>query len=166
MKMELRPWKSDNQKELMEICNKAERPYLSNRLPHPYTLENADWWLNMVAAQDGKEGLFRAVVVDDQYVGNLTVERKSDVHTRDGEIGYILHPDWKSKGIMTEAVTMICPMVFSQLDLLRITGLVYQPNTPSRRVLEKSGFVLEGLMKQAVFKDGNVYDLCIYGKYR
>ena len=43
------------------------------------------------------------------------------------------------------------------LDILRITGRVYEPNKASRRVLEKNGFELEGLLKQAVDKNGNIY---------
>lgn len=28
--------------------------YLSDRLPHPYTDESAEWWINMVAKNDGR----------------------------------------------------------------------------------------------------------------
>lgn len=65
---------------------------------------------------------------------------------------------------MTEAARQICRLAFEALDIIRITGLVYEPNIASRRVLEKNGFTLEGIMKNAVVKDGNVYDLCVYGK--
>ena len=67
---------------------------------------------------------------------------------------------------MTEAVRQICPLAFQELGLLRITGLVYEPNLASRRVLENNGFVLEGIKKQAVYKNKQVYHLYIYGKYR
>ena len=67
---------------------------------------------------------------------------------------------------MTEAVGQICDIAFSSLDIIRITGLVYEPNSGSRRVLEKNGFLLEGTMKNAVVKEGRVYDLCVYGKLK
>lgn len=67
---------------------------------------------------------------------------------------------------MTEAVRQICDTAFRGQDIIRITGLVYEPNTASRKVLEKNGFVLEGVMKNAVIKNGNIYDLCIYGKLK
>lgn len=164
MDVELRKWTLETKKELINICNKTERKYLSNRMPFPYQEEDADWWLNMVREQDGKSGIFRAVVVDGQYVGNISIEQKSDVHARDGEIGYYLLPEWYSRGIMTKAAKQVCKLAFSQLKLLRITGLVYEPNTASAKVLEKTGFVLEGIMKQAVWKDERVFNLCIYGK--
>lgn len=49
---------------------------------------------------------------------------------------------------------------------LRITGLVYASNIASKRVLEHNGFIREGLQRNAVFKDGKIYDLCLYGKVK
>ena len=71
-----------------------------------------------------------------------------------------------AKGIMTEAVRQICEIAFEKLDIVRITGLVYEPNIASRKVLEKNNFLLEGVMKNAVIKNENICDLCIYGKVR
>ncbi len=99
-------------------------------------------------------------------MGLFSVDQKSDVYGKDAEIGYLLHTEDWSKGIMTEAVREICGLAFAELDIIRITGLVYEPNVASRRVLEKNGFVLEGLMKNAVVKDGHIYNLCIYGKIK
>lgn len=168
MKMDIKlvKWSEDLKSELMDICNKVDRSFLSNRLPYPYTEEAADWWLGMVAEHDGKDGVFRAVVVDDKVVGNISVEQKSDVYCKDGEIGYLLLTDYWSQGIMTETVRQICEAAFDELEIIRITGLVYAPNAASQCVLEKNGFVREGLQREAVFKDGKVYDLCLYGKLK
>lgn len=65
---------------------------------------------------------------------------------------------------MTQAAKQICEIAFADLDIIRITGLVYEPNIASRRVLEKNGFVLEGIMKNAVVKGEDIYNLCVYGK--
>ena len=61
---------------------------------------------------------------------------------------------------------MICDIVFKELDIVRITGLVYEGNIASRRVLEKNDFVLEGIMKNAVFKNDVLHNLCVYGKMK
>ena len=74
--------------------------------------------------------------------------------------------DNQSKGLMTEAVKQICEIAFSELDIIRITGLVYEPNIASQRVLKKNGFSLEGRMKNAVIKNGEIQNLCIYGKLK
>lgn len=165
-KIELRKWTVNDKERLMAICNAADRSYLSGRIPFPYTEADADWWLKMVEGHDGKDGIFRSVSVDGMIVGNISVEQKSDVYGKDAEIGYLLITEKWSQGIMTEAVGQICDIAFSSLDIIRITGLVYEPNSGSRRVLEKNGFLLEGTMKNAVVKEGRVYDLCVYGKLK
>lgn len=166
MQIELVKWSPALKQELIDICNKVDRSFLSERLPYPYTEESADWWLGMVSEQDGKDGVFRAIVVDGRFVGNISVEQKSDVYRKDAEIGYLLLTEFWSQGIMTEAVRLICDIVFDELDILRITGLVYAPNIASQRVLEKNGFVREGLQRNAVYKDGEISDLFLYGKLR
>ena len=166
MKTELMKWSLALKQELMDICNAVDRSFLSNRLPHPYTEDSADWWLGMVSEHDDNDGLFRAIVADGRIVGNISVEQKADVYCKDAEIGYMLLTEFRSKGIMTEAVRQICELAFSELEIVRITGLVYAPNTASQRVLEKNGFVLEGIQKNAVFKDGRIYDLHLYGKVK
>ena len=166
MNLELMKWTPALKQELIDICNDVDRTFLSNRLPYPYTEESADWWLGMVSEHDGKDGVFRAIAADGKIVGNISVEQKADVYCKDGEIGYLLLTAYRSKGIMTEAVRQICKISFSELDIIRITGLVYAPNIASRKVLEKNDFVQEGLQRNAVFKDDKVYDLCVYGKLK
>ena len=166
MNIELVKWSPALKQELINICNNVDRSFLSNRLPYPYTEESADWWLGMVSEHDGKDGVFRAVAADGKVVGNISIEQKADVYCKDGEIGYLLLTEYWSKGIMTEAVRQICEIAFLELDIIRITGLVYTPNAASRRVLEKNGFVQEGLQRNAVYKGGKVYDLCLYGKLK
>ncbi len=163
MEVILRKWTSDDNRELVRLSNAVDRRYLSNRMPLPYLESHADWWIGTAKEQEGTGGIFRAITVDGEIVGNISVERKKDVYGKDAEIGYLLFTESWSKGIMTEAVRQICRIAFEELDILRITGLVYEPNTASRRVLEKNGFVLEGIMRNAVVKEDLVYNLCIYG---
>lgn len=166
MKIELKEWSLQDKESLIKICNAVDRQYLSDRLPFPYTEQDAEWWLNLVREHEEKDGIFRAIVVDGEIKGNISVEQKADVYRKDAELGYMLVTEEWSKGIMTEAVRQICDIAFSKLDIIRITGLVYEPNIASRRVIEKNNFLLEGIMKAAVVKNNNIYDLYIYGKQK
>ena len=166
MKVELKKWSKEDQETLITICNTIDRSFLSGRIPNPYTTESANWWLNMVQQSEGKNGIFRKIIADGKIVGTISVEQKDDVYRKDAEIGYYVLPEAYSKGITTEAARQICEIAFETLEIIRITGLVYEPNIASRKVLEKNGFVLEGIMKQAVTKENNIYNLCIYGKVK
>ena len=164
--MELRKWTQADAEALCALCNAIDRRYLSDRIPFPYTLKDAHWWLDEVARQEGANGIFRAVWVDSKLVGSISVEQKSDVFRKDAEIGYFLLDSFQKQGIMTNAVRQICDLAFSTLDLLRISAMIYSPNIASQRVVEKNSFTKEGFMKKAVFKNGETYDLYIYGKLK
>ena len=166
MNLELKKWNFDLKSDLINLCNNVDRTYLSERMPNPYTDSDAVFWLKMVSEHDGVDGLFRAIVLDGNIVGNITLECKPDVYRKDCEIGYLLLTEYWSQGIMTEATRLICSEAFEKLDIARITGIVYTPNTASRRVLEKNGFVREGIQRKSVFKNGVLYDSYIYGKLR
>ena len=90
----------------------------------------------------------------------------TDVYGQDAEIGYLLTPEYESKGIMTEATRQFCELVFDTLNLRRITSKVCVPNIASWRVLEKNGFQQEGLIRQGFVKNGQVYDYKIMGKLK
>ena len=162
MTITLHNWKTDDKLVLMALCNAVDRTFLSDRLPYPYDEADADWWLGMVAENDGKEGVWRAIVVDGQIVGSISVERMADEERNVGSIGYmILTPFW-SQGIGTEAVRQICGIAFQELKLERIIGEVFPENLASARVLEKNGFRLEETKVGAVVKDGKAMDVRVY----
>jgi len=163
MKVELRKWSLADKDELKELCNAVDRAYLSDRLPNPYTVDDANWWLNAVAKNEGVDGTFRAVVVDGKIVGSVSVERKADIYKLDGELGYMLLNDYWNRGLMTQAVGQVCEIAIKELGLNRITANVFQPNLASQRILLKNGFVQEGTMRKAAIKGNNVYDILIYG---
>ena len=148
------------------MCNTIDRRFLSDRIPDPFTAKSANEWLNMIQQSEGKNGIFRKIVVDGKIVGSITIEQKDDVYRKDAEIGYYVLPEAYSKGITTEAIRQICEIAFKILEIVRITGYVCKPNIALRKALEKNGFLLEGIMKQAATKADNIYDLCIYGKVK
>ena len=162
MTVDLHKWTFADRESLMALCNAVDRTYLSDRLPYPYTEADADWWLGMVAENDGKEGVWRAIVVDEQIVGSISVERVAEEQHNAGSIGYmILTPFW-SQGIGTEAVQQICTIAFRELALERIIGKVFPENLASARVLEKNGFRLEETKVSAVVKGGKAMDVRAY----
>ena len=76
MKIELKIPNMEDKEGLKAVCNAVDRKYLSDRLPYPYTDESAEWWINMVAENDGKTGVWRVIYVDGKLVGNISVELK------------------------------------------------------------------------------------------
>lgn len=163
MAVELRKWTMEDGQALMHIFNEMNRDYIRNSIPFPFTKEDAKEWLSMAAEVDGKKGLYRAIVVEGEYVGNIWLKQKDDVACHDSEIAYLLLTKAWSKGIMTEAVRQLCRIAFEQLDIIRITGVAFSANIASQRVMEKNGFQPEGRTRYTVWKDGKLYDSVMYG---
>ena len=162
MTITLHNWKTDDKLVLMALCNAVDRTFLSDRLPYPYTEADADWWLGMVTGYDGKEGVWRAIVLGGQIVGSISVERKADENYAIGAIGYMIMTPFWSQGIGTEAVRQICEIAFRKLTLERIIGEVFPENLASARVLEKNGFRLEETKAEAIVKGGKAMDVRVY----
>ena len=65
---------------------------------------------------------------------------------------------------MTAAVRAMSDHAFSPLGFCRIETPVFAWNPASMRVLEKCGFVREGVLRQSVFKDGELIDSVLYAQ--
>jgi len=94
MKVLLKECSLEAQEALREVCSRVDRSYIANRLPSPYTIDDAIWWINMADEHNGKDGIFRLITVDDKIVGNISIEQKSDVFGKDAEIGYLLSNEY------------------------------------------------------------------------
>ena len=68
--------------------------------------------------------------------------------------------------IMSGAVMRVCRYVFAKYDIERILRNPFACNTGSRRVLEKAGFTLEGILRNSVYKNGTLQDSCMYALLR
>jgi len=80
------------------------------------------------------------------------------------EIGYILHPGHWGKGIMKEAINCVVDYGFNKLKLHSIEALLSPENVASSSVLEKTGFVKEGHLKEYFYFKGKFSDTAIYSR--
>jgi RimJ/RimL family protein N-acetyltransferase len=130
--------------------------------PHPYTLADAEAWISRAA---DREGAF-VIEVDGQAAGGLGLRPGDDVWRHSVEIGYWLGEEHWGRGIVTEAVQAATAYAFRAFDAHRLWAGVFAWNPASARVLEKAGYELEGRLRQAIVKDGEVVDELLYGIVR
>jgi RimJ/RimL family protein N-acetyltransferase len=81
-------------------------------------------------------------------------------------LGYIIHPDYRNLGYCTEAVDLIVDYLFLAHNIVRIQAEVNPENKASIRVLEKTGFIFEGIRRKVVFMHGKYNDGAFYSKLR
>ena len=70
------------------------------------------------------------------------------------EIGYVLIPTERGKGYCTEAVQLMVDYLFLSKDIVRIQAVTHVENRASQKVLDKTGFKKEGILRKSVFVMG------------
>ncbi len=135
-----------------------------DRFPHPYTIEDADYWIE-IASQESPPTNF-AIVVAGKAVGGIGLIFRDDINRCRAEIGYWLGEAYWGRGIVTEAVRAITEWAFDNFDLASIYAGVLEWNPASMRVLEKAGYKFEARLRKAMVKEGAVMDEFIYSVTR
>ena len=167
MDVMLRPWRPE---DAPSIARHADDPQVAANLrdvfPCPYQLSDAEEFIRLCRAAEPEQAIVRAIVVDGQAVGSVALTRGTDVCRRSAELGYWLGRAFWGRGIMTKAVEEMCRTGFEAWDIVRIYAEPFAHNAGSRRVLEKAGFALEGVMRSGIWKNGRLRDYCMYALLR
>lgn len=137
--------------------------FLSSNIPTPYTLEDANWWIHTGIRE---QGLVRAVEFKGQFCGIIGLYQQQKEYAHSAELGYWIATEFWNQGIGTEAVQQFCEYVFSNLHIERLYNPVTSLNLASMKVLKKSGFNLEGVMKKAVCHEGKLVDEYLFAKVK
>lgn len=161
----LRQWQFTDDVALVKYANDADvARYLADRFPHPYTQVDAQNWLNYIV--DARPVVNLVIEVDGELAGGIGVDLKQGERRKTAHMGYWLGKPFWGRGIMPEATGLFVKYIFDNFDIVRIETGVYHPNTASMRVLEKCGFVTEGIGEKAIFKNGELYDEHLYALVR
>ena len=164
--MLLRPWREGDQPSLQRHANNPRvAANLRDVFPHPYTLADADWYIRTGCRHENQFN--RAIVVEGQAVGGIGAVQLTDIYRASAEIGYWLGEEYWGRGLVTEALKQMVPMVFAHWpEVERIFAGVFEFNPASMRVLEKAGFVREAVLRRALVKHGRVYDDHFFAVWR
>ncbi len=136
-----------------------------SRMPHPYTdADAADFVRRTKIGAIGKCVYAITKADTGAFLGCCGIEPHEDGKTV--ELGYWLGEAHWGRGVMTGAVRGFTEYAFGAFELCRIFAVVFEWNSASRRVLEKAGYELEGRMRRAAVKDGQVIDQFLYATVR
>jgi RimJ/RimL family protein N-acetyltransferase len=141
--VELRQWRESDADAIVECLNGDEEiARWLDRVPQPYTAEDALGYIR----SDGEEKYAITDAGTGRVLGSigLTWSETRDV----GETGYWIRSDVRGRGVMTRALRLLAGRAFgSGAERVQLRADVL--NVPSRRVAEKAGFTLEGVLRSA-----------------
>ncbi|KAF2728431.1 acyl-CoA N-acyltransferase [Polyplosphaeria fusca] len=139
--------------------------YMTLVFAHPYTLEHARTWINLNLTHPSNNWVITPLTDPGTVIGGIGFKPGSDVQSHTAEIGYWIGEEWQGKGLMVEAVVAVTDWEFVERgDVVRkVWAGVCGGNDGSMRVLEKAGYVKEGVLKGHVEKHGEVRDMHMFG---
>ena len=136
-------------------------------IPRPLVtnIEQALVHFEMIDAKiENNEGINWGITIKEnpeKRLGIIGHYRSLPEHYR-SEIGYMLLPEFKGKGIITEAIHAILIYGFEEMNLHSVEAIIDPDNLASERVLQKNGFVKEAHIRENEFFDGKFIDTVIF----
>jgi ribosomal-protein-alanine N-acetyltransferase len=82
------------------------------------------------------------------------------------ELGYLIVPNERGKGYVSEAIEIMVDYVFLSRDVARIQAKADPENMASWKSLEKAGFKKEGVLRKTFYCRGKWRDDCMYSILR
>lgn len=162
----LRAWRPGDEDALaLHANNRNVWRNLTDRFPHPYSRKDADEWIARVL-KEGDPPHNLAILVGNEAVGGVGLERHRDLNRLTAEVGYWLGEAHWGQGLATEAVRLFTEYAFEHFDFERLQASVLEWNPASCRVLEKAGFVCEARLRRNIVKNGQVLDSRLYALLR
>jgi len=123
-------------------------------------LDEISWYQSIYS---NKTGIRWGITLREQgvVIGTCGFHKLVSQHFRT-EIGFELSKEQWGKGIALEAVEAIIKYGFEHMNVQRIEALIEPPNLSSQKLVEKMGFIREGLLRNYEFTCGKFDDLYMY----
>src|SRR5512133_1787481 len=138
-------------------------PYASWR-----SMDDALAWLDRSAARHASREAAQFVIVrrDTQRVIGSCLLFHFDEPSARAEVGYVLGREHWRCGYMLEAMRAFVAFAFEEVGLRRLEAEINPRNTASAGLLERLGFVQEGLLRERWQTKGELSDSALYGLLR
>jgi RimJ/RimL family protein N-acetyltransferase len=165
----LREWSDEDRDALVELAN-DETIRRWTRVPSPYTSRDAHQWFALTRSTRaaGHQAAFAVTSADGgELLGSIDL-RVNPADPAIGELGYMVGPRARGRGVATRAVELITTWAFETLGIDRMEILVDPRNDPSVRVAEAAGYAREGVLRgyRPSRRENGRLDLAIYARLR
>ena len=163
----LRAFEPEDLQSLYAYCSEPDTGIHADKKPHE-SIEESRQLLNQLMQED----LTWAICdnVSGKNIGAVWLRedhRRRRDKSRCRVLGYLLDKGWWGQGLMTEAVSCVVDYAFKNLQLELISTYRFSYNRRSGRVMDKTGFVYEGTLRQATERfDGALLDVSCFSQTR
>jgi RimJ/RimL family protein N-acetyltransferase len=137
------------------------------RVPTEPPADFVETWLGFYEDgwRDGTRAGFAIETHDGEFLG-LGMFVRLEREGRQGEIGYVIGPAARGRGMATRTLRLLTDWGFSHLELERIELWIDVTNPASERVAERVGYVREGVLRSYWFKEDIRCDFGVWSRLR
>lgn len=159
----LRCWLPEDVDELTRMASDPETARRT-RVPEPYGPEDARRFIGQVDLEldDGVEATYALCDAGGPAVGSIGV--RTELKDQRAELGYLLGPDGRGRGLMTRAVTLVTDWLLGPGAFARVAIHVSVDNPASMAVAERAGFEREGILRSHHDLKGTRQDVASYSR--
>ena len=130
---------------------------------HKSTITTRKFIINIMQNYlDGKEAPWGIEYKENSKIIGTIGFNYWDVTNKKAEVGYVLSSKYWNAGLMTEILQMIVNFGITELMLNRIEAKCDPLNVASQKVLGKTGFKYEGLLRKYVSANGEYKDIMLF----
>ena len=166
--------RAPNETDIPQLFEGAQDPIIPvfTRIPSNYSMANAEFYVrerspNTFANQTELQLAVQYGNGDDAKFAGAFSFHSMDLREHVAEIGYWLTAPMRGKGIGVTATKLLTQFGFESIGFERIEAVVNVENIASRKLLENSGYSLEGIMRKKSRKeDGSQIDMVLYSAIR
>jgi RimJ/RimL family protein N-acetyltransferase len=157
----LRPPVAADVDAIMRACDDPVTARYLPVLPRPYTLADAHEYLQQAGLRWAEGGTEYSITENGHYVGAIGIKPPDSWGV--AEIGYLVAPWARGKGVASSAARMLTQWLFDK-GIHRVELQAEVENTASIRAALKAGFREEGRRREAkALRDGTRTDLITFG---
>lgn len=164
MKYNLRRWRTGDSSSVIKLMNNIHIwGTLSDNTPFPFTKEDANSFMKRATSKCVDYDDY-AITIDEEVVGGISFQRMAPPHHVVYDLSFWLNPEYRNKGIMTDALTSLLKHCFFHLPVMKVVAKVLEEDKATAAVLTKVGFRQEALLEKVILKNGNLSNLAVFSK--
>lgn len=131
---------------------------------HPVSLQAVEEWIRRKSQYSDKEINYAICLTSTlEHIGNIYI-RDIDYINRSASVGaFIASPKNRGKGYVRDVLLQIAEYAYGTLGLNRLYMRTLVDNQAAIKVLQKCGFIIEGKLRQHIFKNGEFKDMWMLG---
>lgn len=153
--------------QLIENNRERLRRYFPITISEISDLSSCSVYVNQKIKQAAAKDLYLFVILEKEKMIGVLILKNIDWRIPKGELAYFVDQEYEGKGFMSAAMEWLQGHCFNTLGMNKLYIKLSPQNKASQRLAIRSGFQLEGVLRQEFrIETGEVQDVEYYGKLK